>query len=576
MEKTNKNKNSTDSKKRKVIHWNPAENDKNNTADSKISKSSGGLKLKKIIYILCLLFAVWLSWRIWLVVIQPSISKNKNNSEHVDTNQNSEDLSTNFISRNVVFNARSEALHSLQIARNIANDHPRMLQEMVRIEKAFEKGEDSYSSGKYQKANNKFTETLQLVSEFRNLISLNEEANSKYNIFVELLNNLKSSRKFAAYEYERAVAKGHDAQRNLGLGKFKNSVESFDGAINILNSITAKMDTSLASNELLAKKALSHGNKEDAVKYYEMILAIHPDYQPAIFGLKRAETIEQVFALINDAKIAEQNNNLDKALSIYTKAFKLDPLSVKIQQEKSRLASEIEKQRFHKLINTAKNAVKNKDWDTAVANYEMALKNYPERVEIKKELEKTLQKKKNHTILLALKKAAKLEKEYEWSSARKEYLEILRVDADHSFASKGLLRTGNMMRTLIRYKSLIKQAKENAASGNFNEAIKLFNNAMKIKPSYLQLTEDNLILQSELKFQSKPVKIKFLSDKKTYVSIVGYKLLEKFTETELSLLPGNYKLRGRRSRYKDVLIPLKVRNGEVPGEITVICTEKHN
>ena len=47
---------------------------------------------------------------------------------------------------------------------------------------------------------------------------------------------------------------------------------------------------------------------------------------------------------------------------------------------------------------------------------------------------------------------------------------------------------------------------------------------------------------------------------------------EKFETKIVTLLPGDYQVTGRRKGYRDVWLLLKVRAGEPPPLVTIICT----
>ena len=97
---------------------------------------------------------------------------------------------------------------------------------------------------------------------------------------------------------------------------------------------------------------------------------------------------------------------------------------------------------------------------------------------------------------------------------------------------------------------------------------------MSIKPSYLPLEEASSNLQKMLREQSKPVPVHFVSDGKTWVSIAGFEMLGRFEQKTARIYPGNYKVRGRRKGYRDILLEIRVRSGRDFGLIKVICFQR--
>ena len=131
-----------------------------------------------------------------------------------------------------------------------------------------------------------------------------------------------------------------------------------------------------------------------------------------------------------------------------------------------------------------------------------------------------------------------------------------------------------MLRVILRYEKLLELAADQAARAEFQPAIRSFNEAISIKPDYIQLTPDQVTVKDLLSAQSKPVGINFVSDGKTWVTISNYKLLGKFKEESVKILPGDYEIVGRRKGYEDVILVLRVRAGSPPPTVTVVCDKR--
>ena len=97
---------------------------------------------------------------------------------------------------------------------------------------------------------------------------------------------------------------------------------------------------------------------------------------------------------------------------------------------------------------------------------------------------------------------------------------------------------------------------------------------MMVKPSYLTLTPEYQDFKDTLRDQSQPVRINFVSDGRTWVSITGFQMIGKFEQHDLRILPGNYRVKGRRKGYRDVVLEVRVRYDSSFGDIRVICTQR--
>ncbi len=94
---------------------------------------------------------------------------------------------------------------------------------------------------------------------------------------------------------------------------------------------------------------------------------------------------------------------------------------------------------------------------------------------------------------------------------------------------------------------------------------------MQTKPGYLEISPEIANLRLSLEQNSKPINITFLSDSRTWVSISNYRMLGKIKDESVALPPGDYEVIGRRKKYQDVLLLLKVRPGMTTNQVSVVC-----
>jgi RNA polymerase sigma factor (sigma-70 family) len=122
------------------------------------------------------------------------------------------------------------------------------------------------------------------------------------------------------------------------------------------------------------------------------------------------------------------------------------------------------------------------------------------------------------------------------------------------------------------YARLIETAGHLAENAEFQEAIRMYNRAMQIKPAALPVTAEVKQLQATLAAQNAPVEVTLTSDGLTWVSIANHRSPHRLSTDVVKTLPGNYEVIGRRTGYQDVVIPIQVRNGVPAPTISVTCT----
>jgi hypothetical protein len=164
----------------------------------------------------------------------------------------------------------------------------------------------------------------------------------------------------------------------------------------------------------------------------------------------------------------------------------------------------------------------------------------------------------------------------DWEGARVIYQQLNDMEPNLQAAKDGLLRTGKVIRSILRYEKYLEIAAIEAKRLQYQLARQSWDQAMRSKPDYLELTDEAKRLQQHLITQSRPVQVLFISDMATWVSVQGptAKKPTKLKESTMNLLPGDYRIIGRKKGYEDIQYRLQVRGGVAQSPLTVICDEK--
>lgn len=483
-------------------------------------------------------------------------------------------LNESFVSRPKAELAREDVLKNILDARRSIDGSPVIMQKLLGVEKTFQEGERLLASRNYSDAFARFEETRQLLSAFNDEVTFKNEAMSYRDDFLVLFNQYEPHRNIAPQEYENAFALASEGRFFLENGSYFEAKERFESAKEKLDQIGVKLEAYVERQLLDGQMALAGGATGDAQNIFNSVLEIDPDNEAANKGLERAETLDQVYPMLEEADRLEKAGDWVQANDLYATAFELDPLSAKAQQGMHRTARLVKDLAFNSALVDAKSAAELGNWYQAIEAYEKALEVYPEHEEVTALLEDARQLEFETRLQNGLEKAREFEQAREWTLARDSFLEVLDIDPENPQAEVGLLRTGKMIRVLLRYEKLIELSQLEARNGEFQSAIRYFNEAMGIKPDYLGLTSDTVRLKTFLDQQSKPVSVTLTSDGRTWVSVAGYELLGKIKEKTIRILPGKYRIVGRRKGYEDVQIQLQVVAGQQLPPISVVASKK--
>ncbi len=556
-------------KKRRIIHWDPDHGNESRrrrwTPLRILGWTAGGF--------FALLIAAGIAIRGIKLVFGPEIFQL---AAAAASAGKPDDPGSAFVSQSKAALAHETVGKALAEMRKLPQNHDSQLQRLVLIEKAYLGGESLLASGSHARAFQVFDELGRQLDAYALEVKLKDETQRAYDGILARMKDLDRARDLAPQEVETAFADAGAGRQLFMQGSFALSKKEFDRAFAALDRAEQTLKDHVDESMRKGQEAVADGQRDTALAAFRAALGKDPANEMAQQGLKRAEVADRVVALLKQADGFEQKKQFKDAAESYAKAFEIDAYSAQAQQGKAR-AERLEKEtEFDSAIASAGSAKSQRDWSRAIAEYERALKVYPNKDEVKKSLADTRATAHREAVKAALAKAYDHENNYAWEFARADYNATLQLDPNHEEAKEGYARTGRMIRTLLSYDKLIEVAEQRAQSAEFQAGIRAFNEAMAIKPAYLSLNDRAEQLRILLMAQSQPVAVTFNSDSDTWVSISNFRMLGKIRSETVRILPGDYEIVGRRRGYQDVVLLLQVRAGSTPPVVSVVCTLRAN
>jgi tetratricopeptide (TPR) repeat protein len=557
---------SSAAKKRRIIHWNPdAGREQARTKwtwKRVLAWSAGGL---------CgLLLLGRGTVEVSKLVFGPEVFAPR--STAAAPGQTVADANTEFLNRTKAEQLRDLATKSLGELKRLPTDHPRQLQDLVRMETDYNAGSLLLTEREFTKALRIFESLRGDIDAFSTNLKIRGEAKQGYNKILLRVKELEIVRSLAPEALDAAFAAAAAGNRLLEDGNFIGAKQVFDGGFAELKKAEQVLAEHVQTNLVAGQRALARGDKEGAKKAFLSALEKAPTNELGLQGLKRAENIDRVYALLQQGEKQEKERQFADAAESYKKAFALDGMSAVAQEGASRAARLEKETKFAAAKDAAEAAVKARDWKKAIAEFQAALKVYPQKTEVQAALKSARESAHKEAVQKALARGFDYEKAYQWREAREAYHETLELEPDLADAKEGYTRAGTVIRALLQYEKYIEAAEQFANKADFQSAIRRFNEAMAVKPSYLVNSDRVQQLHTLLMAQNKPVEVTFKSDGNTWVSIQNFRTPRKFESDVIKMLPGNYEIIGRRSGYRDVILQLQVRNGTPPPVVTVACT----
>ena len=558
-------------RKHRVIHWNPEDEDAAERArSSKRKLLAVGVSAAVVVVLLVSVITLW---------------ENPDGDAKALTNRlGLTDETVPEVPFQQAFASRSKADLELETAnsglekiRQMRVNHPVLTTKLVAVEREFLQGEDLMRRKAFDRAFETFRGVNVQIEDFSNLVEAKLATQEMYDNFLTRVDELKPSKHLNQEAYDDAFDAASAGKQFLTEGSFTASKTKLTEATDKLQALADSISNYISENAALGHRYIAQGQGAKAIEAFTNLLSIDPQNENAILQIERAKTADDVFNLVKKGEVKERSESFEEALVAYQQAFQKDQKSAKAQNGVSRVRRKIENRDFSKYLTIAQNAEQSYRFDEAIENFQLALAIFPDRTELADSIVKARTDKRQSDITTLVTRAYALESENrDWEGARLIYQQLNDMEPNLQEAKDGLLRTGKVIRSILRFEKYLEIAAIEAKRLQYQLARQSWDQAMRSKPDYLELTDEAKRLQQHLITQSRPVQVLFISDMATWVSVQGptAKKPTKLKESTMNLLPGDYRIIGRKKGYEDIQYRLQVRGGVAQSPLTVICDEK--
>ncbi|MDQ8198091.1 hypothetical protein QEH56_08035 [Pelagicoccus enzymogenes] len=557
-------------KKHKVIHWNPEEDDLGANSKPAVKAYLGGA------IVTLLVVGIGIVSYFLFFYTPPTASPEEiaaaGAAAEADPRRAFESVSRAQGIKDSV-DRQLEAARQMPITGNEV-----LRQKLINIEKEKIEADDLMAKNRFARAIAQYNSVDALIEDFTTEVENKQKARGLYDGFLVRSGELEIVKHLDEDSFEAAFGLASEAKKFLDSGSFTLALQRMEEASKSLDAVQQAKQEFIRSNAAQGNRFIAQGKSEEAIASFTKVLELDPTNEEALKQLERSRVADKVYAALESAKASEDSDQLETALQYYQQAAKIDSGSAKAQSGVSRVKRKIAERDFTAAYSAAQIAISESRFQDAIVNYQAALEIFPDRSDIEAAIERAAAEKHQNDIVTRITQAYEFEREFDWESARNLYQELVQMEPDLKEAKDGLLRTGRMIRSILRYETLIEVAKSEAQRTEFQLAIRTFDEAMRSKPEYLALTEEGERLRKFLQLQSQPVSVTLISDGSTWVSVQGPSMRkpEKFDTTTVDLLPGKYFIIGRKKGYQDVRFGIQIRGGMSQDPITVSANVKND
>jgi serine/threonine protein kinase/tetratricopeptide (TPR) repeat protein len=367
--------------------------------------------------------------------------------------------------------------------------------------------------------------------------------------------------------YEKGDAAYVERNYSLAGDHYRKALEMIDP---FFDQVDGEFDKAF----MAGREAFDNGDHVNAVRSYDLAVAITPGHPGAVAGLARAVNLKNVLQLMDQALQFEKNLELDAARIAFEKLLDLDARWQPAIEGLARIRATIKQFSFDQRMTEGFDALFARDFATARAAFNAAKALDPKSRQPADGLMQVDQEVRLENIARLEGEAQLLEQNEEWETAIAVYREVLKIDGDLQFAKDGLAQARqreNLHNTLNGY---IDDPDSLSVPATMQTATNLLLGLARISPMGPRLEDQKNTLTRLLKRAATPLGVQLISDSLTDVAIFRVAKLGSFQSHELSLRPGVYVAVGSRSGYRDVRIEFRVAPEIEMKPIVVQCEEQ--
>jgi tetratricopeptide (TPR) repeat protein len=380
-------------------------------------------------------------------------------------------------------------------------------------------------------------------------------------------------RQWAGDAFTQALTTAQQGDSAYSSQGYEQALSLYQQALTALQTISANRQPEFAQQLALGNAALLTGNGQQAAAAFAIAVLLDPTSDAAAQGLARAKVLDQVLALLAEAKALQDNNDFDAARSKYQAVLQLDASNQAANTALTSIRTAQANATFAAQMSRGYAALQAGNTPAAKAAFEQAGTMRPGAAEVTAALQQANDQQTLSAITVHINAAQAAEANEAWSTALAEWTTALGIDPNLVTAKEGQQRTQSRTNldqflndTLANPFRLGDQAAYAQTEKVLRDATSLLTPGPKLQQQVQQVQD----LLTRIKI---PVNVSLQSDGLTAVTVYGVGELGLLTTQTLNLVPGSYVAVGVRKGYRDVRQEFVVGLDGKALQLTVICNE---
>ncbi len=349
--------------------------------------------------------------------------------------------------------------------------------------------------------------------------------------------------------------------------------DKYREAIEIVDPLLGEVDDVFATTFANAQAALEVPDSVEALRLFELAVAISPSHAAANAGYQRARNLDTVLSLTDSGFAFEKNLELEAARQSFERAVEIDPEWLPAQTGLTRVQDTIRQMEFDLRMTEGLYALSDGHFEAARAAFRMAQLLKPGSPEPADGLLQVDQGIRLNRITELEQLALQQRENEQWEIVVTTYQSILEIDDNLEFAQRGLAEARQMTALYDQLDKFIEDPDRLSTPSIMQKATTMVVNITRMPEIGPRLGDKRDELARLLKRAATPLTVQLISDNVTSVSIYKVGKLGSFATHELSLRPGTYVAVGSRPGYRDVRLEFLVGPELEPKPVVIRCEE---
>ena len=408
-----------------------------------------------------------------------------------------------------------------------------------------------------------------------NLRTLKGEATEALERFLAVKARAENERmdEWAHKEYH-LILRGETAGDKLFTAqKFGEAIENYQTAASALESILAAKQSRLDSFLTEAAHHLEQEDSESALSAYEAALAIDPDNKKALAGALKANNLDTVLALYQQARKEEASGDLIAAVQQLENLLQLDATYLPAVEALSRIREILERRAFEQSMRSFYDELHGGSLEKARKTLNKLKQTHGSHDEFD-QAEKLLIQEEEVVWVNDLKvQGDTYTNREEWSRALSVYDQVLKVQPDVLFALHGRERASKRLELDTNLKTFLQNPERLRETTQITSAQQLLVYARSFTKDIERLSDQINELDKLIKRATTLVPVTIESDEMTEIVIYHVGKLGVFSSKKLTLRPGKYTVVGSRNGYRDIRTTIEVNPEAQANQFYIACRE---